>query len=36
LKALHIPHPKDGTATSLEEAMVIAQGIGYPVLVRPA
>jgi carbamoyl-phosphate synthase large subunit len=36
LKALHIPHPKDGTATSLEEAMVIAQGIGYPVLVRPS
>ncbi|HEV8539170.1 MAG TPA: carbamoyl-phosphate synthase large subunit [Bacteroidota bacterium] len=36
LKTLHIPHPHDGTATSLEEARKIAAGIGYPVLVRPS
>lgn len=36
LKQLHIPHPKDGTATSLDEAMIIAANIGYPVLVRPS
>ncbi len=36
LKKLHIPHPKDGTATSVEEAERIAESIGYPVLVRPS
>ncbi|HTK81437.1 MAG TPA: carbamoyl-phosphate synthase large subunit [Bacteroidota bacterium] len=36
LKKLHIPHPQDGTATSPEEAKVIAEKIGYPVLVRPS
>ena len=36
LKRLHIPHPNDGTATSLEEAKEIAVSIGYPVLVRPS
>ncbi len=36
LKKLHIPHPQDGTATSLEDARRIAEGIGYPVLVRPS
>ncbi len=36
LKKLHIPHPKDGTATSVAEALRIAESIGYPVLVRPS
>jgi carbamoyl-phosphate synthase large subunit len=36
LKKLHIPHPKDGTATSVQEALAIANVIGYPVLVRPS
>jgi carbamoyl-phosphate synthase large subunit len=36
LKKLHIPHPQDGTATSVEEARKVAAGIGYPVLVRPS
>jgi len=36
LKKLHIPHPADGSATSPEEAVKIASGIGYPVLVRPS
>ncbi|MGW8283095.1 MAG: carbamoyl-phosphate synthase large subunit, partial [Gemmatimonadota bacterium] len=33
---LGITTPEAGTATSLAEAMQIAQGIGYPVLVRPS
>ncbi len=36
LKKLHIPHPKDGSATSVAEAVVVASSIGYPVLVRPS
>lgn len=28
--------PANGTATSLEEAKVIAERIGFPVLVRPS
>jgi len=36
LKKLHIPHPKDGNATSVDEAIVVAASIGYPVLVRPS
>jgi len=36
LKKLHIPHPKDGNASTVEEAEQIAAGIGYPVLVRPS
>ena len=31
-----IPQPESGTATSLEEAKVVAERIGYPVLVRPS
>jgi carbamoyl-phosphate synthase large subunit len=31
-----LPAPKHGTATSFEEARVVAQSIGYPVLVRPS
>jgi len=34
--ALGIPQPPGGTAESLSEAREIAEGIGYPVLVRPS
>jgi carbamoyl-phosphate synthase large subunit len=34
--SLGITTPEAGTATSLAEAMQIAHGIGYPVLVRPS
>ena len=33
---LGIPHPAHGTVFSLEEAYTVANGIGYPVLVRPS
>ncbi|GCF93696.1 carbamoyl-phosphate synthase (glutamine-hydrolyzing) [Enterococcus florum] len=36
LKKLSIPQPVGDTATSSEEAVVIADRIGYPVLVRPS
>jgi carbamoyl-phosphate synthase large subunit len=36
LTELAIPQPESGTATSIDEAMVIARRIGYPVLVRPS
>jgi carbamoyl-phosphate synthase large subunit len=36
LQELDIPQPESGTATSLEEAKVVAARIGYPVLVRPS
>jgi carbamoyl-phosphate synthase large subunit len=36
LGELKIPQPENGTATSLEEAKVVARRIGYPVLVRPS
>ena len=36
LKELDIPQPPGDTATSSEEAVVIASRIGYPVLVRPS
>ncbi|HXB54421.1 MAG TPA: carbamoyl-phosphate synthase large subunit [Vicinamibacteria bacterium] len=36
LSQLKIPQPDNGSATSLEEAKVIARHIGYPVLVRPS
>jgi carbamoyl-phosphate synthase large subunit len=36
LHELDIPQPESGTATSLEEAEVVARRIGYPVLVRPS
>ena len=35
-RELGIAAPEAGTATSLAEAMEIAHGIGYPVLVRPS
>ncbi|MGH9090604.1 MAG: carbamoyl-phosphate synthase large subunit [Acidimicrobiales bacterium] len=33
---LGIPQPPGGTATSVEEALVVARKVGYPVLVRPS
>jgi len=36
LKKLGIQHPLDGTATSVEGAIAIANRIEYPVLVRPS
>jgi len=33
---LRIPQPPGGTATSLDEALVVAAKVGYPVLVRPS
>jgi len=33
---LDIPQPESGTATTLEEALKIAGGIGYPLMVRPS
>jgi carbamoyl-phosphate synthase large subunit len=36
LTKLEIPQPESGTATSLEEAKIVAERIGYPVLVRPS
>ncbi len=35
-RSLGIQQPANGTATSVEEAVGIANGIGYPVLVRPS
>ncbi len=31
-----LPAPKHGTAYSVDEALAVARGIGYPVLVRPS
>lgn len=31
-----IPMPESGTATNIEEALVVAQRIGYPLIVRPS
>nr|WP_269989950.1 carbamoyl-phosphate synthase large subunit [Brachyspira hyodysenteriae] len=36
LKTLNIPQPKGETAITVDEALVIANDIGYPVLVRPS
>ncbi|HMZ82296.1 MAG TPA: carbamoyl-phosphate synthase large subunit, partial [Acidobacteriota bacterium] len=36
LADLNIPQPSNGMALSIEEAIVIANRIGYPVLVRPS
>ncbi len=36
LAAAGLPAPKHGTATSFEQAKTVADGIGYPVLVRPS
>jgi carbamoyl-phosphate synthase large subunit len=36
LEELQIPQPAGGTATSVDEAVAVAERIGYPVLVRPS
>ncbi len=36
LRKLQIPHPKYGTAYSVSNAVLVAEEIGYPVLVRPS
>jgi len=36
LEELDIPQPSGGTATSVDEALQVADRIGYPVLVRPS
>ncbi len=36
LRKLRIPHPKFGTAYSVTNAVLVAEQIGYPVLVRPS
>ncbi len=36
LRKMGIPQPEGGTATSRDEARVVAREIGYPVLVRPS
>ncbi|MCT1526984.1 carbamoyl-phosphate synthase large subunit [Sphingobacterium hotanense] len=36
LKHLDIPYPKYGVATNAEEALKVANEVGYPVLVRPS
>ncbi len=36
LKALDIPYPRYGTAYNTDEAIEVAQQVGYPVLVRPS
>jgi carbamoyl-phosphate synthase large subunit len=36
LKQLDIPYPEYGTAFSVDDAVEVAQKVGYPVLVRPS
>ncbi|MFC1928615.1 carbamoyl-phosphate synthase large subunit [Chloroflexota bacterium] len=36
MKKYDIPMPESGTASSLEEALVVAKRIGYPLIVRPS
>ena len=36
LSELGIPQPENGMASSVEEALAVAEQIGYPVLVRPS
>ncbi|UKT63664.1 carbamoyl-phosphate synthase large subunit [Pedobacter mucosus] len=36
LKELDIPYPKYGVAENAEEAIIVANEVGYPVLVRPS
>jgi len=36
IEKLQIPHPNDGSATTVDEAKSVVKRIGYPVLVRPS
>ncbi len=36
MKKFDIPMPESGTASSLDEALVVAKRIGYPLIVRPS
>jgi carbamoyl-phosphate synthase large subunit len=36
VESLDIPQPRGGMATSLDEALAVAQEVGYPVIVRPS
>jgi len=36
LKQLEIPYPAYGTATTVDQAVAVANKVGYPVLVRPS
>ncbi|MDO5576498.1 MAG: ATP-grasp domain-containing protein, partial [Fibrobacter sp.] len=36
MEKLHIPMPESGMAGTLDEAIKVATGIGYPVMVRPS
>ncbi len=36
LKKLALVQPENGTATTVEEAIIVAESIGYPVIVRPS
>ncbi|MBM4128680.1 MAG: carbamoyl-phosphate synthase large subunit, partial [Nitrospira sp.] len=36
MSKLGIPHPESGMASTLDEALVIAEKIGYPLMVRPS
>lgn len=36
LKEMNIPYPKYGTAYTTDEALEVAEEVGYPVLVRPS
>ncbi|MFQ5669429.1 MAG: carbamoyl-phosphate synthase large subunit [Acidobacteriota bacterium] len=36
MEKLHMPKPESGTAVSFEGARAVADGIGYPVIVRPS
>ncbi|MBW2411202.1 MAG: carbamoyl-phosphate synthase large subunit, partial [Deltaproteobacteria bacterium] len=36
LNSLDIPHPQYGTASSIEEALVVGKTIGFPLMVRPS
>ncbi len=36
MKRYGIPMPESGTASSLDEALAVAKGIGYPIIIRPS
>jgi carbamoyl-phosphate synthase large subunit len=36
IEDLEIPQPRGGTATNVDQALAVAEQIGYPVLVRPS